>query len=343
MRRCVDCRIILDDNVRYCPKCGNEIALDDSSAQSSASDVQLLLRSASLHRSREDWERAIADATDALRLDPRNPDVPSLLGDIYEKQGMRDEAIAWYQMALEMNPDSSADKEHLERLSELILEEGRHKRSESHNTLQSRTKTWGWALGSVFIVIIILAAISISRGRSVESTMNPPVPTARPHYGTAAPVTPPTQALPPGPSTPSDVSAASSAGGSVRTPGELYIRSELAGSQDITAAGAAVNDLIADPRSGVVSVTFTVRFTPHLSKDNIITAAAVIARNTFELNREVKFVTARCLVEIGGAQGTQIAFVGDVARQSIESISPTATTEQIAAIFTTPWWNPQIK
>ena len=342
MRRCIDCRIILDDDVKYCPKCGNEVKSDDSTAQNSASDVQSLLVSASLHRSRGEWERAIADATDALRLDPRNSDVPSLLADIYEKQGMLDEAIAWYQMALEMNPDSATDKEHLERLSDLILEEGRRKQATSYDSLQSRTKMWGLALGAVFVVIIILAVISVFKSRSNESAATQPVPTARPQYETTAPVAPPTQALPQR-SPDSSAPVAISSSGPVRTHAESYIRSELAGSQEITTAGATVNDMIADPRSGVVSVTFTIRFTPHLSKDNIITAAAAVARKTFDLNREVKFVTARCLIETGGAQGNQVAFVGDVARQSIESISPTATTEQITAVFTSPWWNPQIK
>lgn len=346
MRRCDDCRIILDDDVRHCPKCGGDVASDAPAPRSASSDVDSLLASANLHRIRAEWDSAIADATDALRLDPRNPDIPSLLGGIYEDRGMRDEALAWYQMAIEMNPDSVSDQERLDRVSELILAKSRRGGAESFRTFESRTKIWALALGAVFVVIVALAVISVLRGKSGETLSTKPIPTAGSRQRSMPSMSQPGESLPRRPSTSSETpspTSSPSATSSVRTPGESYIRSELATSQSVTETGATIDDVIADPRSGVVSVTFAIQFKTVVTKEQIVRAALAVARKAFDLNREVKFVTVRCVIQVGGAQGTQIAFVGDIARQSADGLAPTAGTEQLAAAFTRPWWNPQIK
>lgn len=330
--------------MRYCPKCGGDVAPENSSATNRDADVHSLLASANLHRIRAEWDSAIEDATNALRLDPRNPDVPSLLGGIYEERGMHDEAMAWYQMALEINPDSTPDKERLLRLSDLILADNKRSETASPSALHRNTKL-AWAIGGVFILIIIVAVVSLIKVRNVNVTPpQPPLPAASLPYG-SSPRTSSSEPQLQRPSAPANTStpASPSAGASVRTPGEVYIRSELAATQAIADTGAGINDVIADPRAGVVSVTFSVPFSPVLTKDRIIAAAAATARRTFELNREVKFVTARCLIEISGAQGTQIAFVADIARQSADALPASATADQLSAVFTRQWWNPQIQ
>lgn len=344
MRRCDNCRIILDDDFRYCPKCGEDISSDASSLERSGADVQTLLAAAGLHRLRAEYDQAIADATDALRLDPRNPDVPSLLAEIYEQQGMREEAVAWYQMALEMSPDSEHNKERLDRLGELILTDDRQiERKDTANAWQWSAK-WAWALGAIFVVIVIIAIVSAFRGRAGEVTVDKPMPTAQQQYQAPAPQLSGSEALPQRPQSSSETaSAPAPAGIPARTPAESYIRSELASAQPVTDTGAGVNDVIADPRSGVVSVTYTLSFSPLLTKHQIIAASTQIARKAFDLNREVKFVTARCLVQMPGAQGAQVAFIGDIARQTIDSLPAAPSEEQLLGSFTGSWWNPQIK
>ncbi|MGI6294594.1 MAG: tetratricopeptide repeat protein [Armatimonadota bacterium] len=344
MRRCDNCRIILDDDFRYCPKCGADISSGASAPQRSDADVQSLLASANLHRLRAEYDQAIADATDALRLDPRNPDVPSLLAEIYEQKGMREEAIAWYQMALEMSPESEHNQERLDRLGELILTESRESQRKEPTGAWQWSAKWAWALGAIFIIIVIMAVISAFRGRSEVAT-NHPVPTAQQQYQAPAPQLSGSESLPQRPpsSSPETGSSPAPAGIVARTPAESYIRSELASAQPVTDTGAGINDVIADPRSGVVSVTFTLPFSPMLTKQQIITASTQIAKKAFDLNREVKFVTARCLVQMPGAQGTQVAFIGDIARQTADGLPATPSEEQLLGSFTGPWWNPQIK
>src|SRR5579875_2831472 len=81
-------------------------------------DAYALLAQANLLRMRGCWPEAIEKCMAALKLAPEHPSAQSLLGDIYENQGSLDDAIQWYRMALDVQPDSPADKVKLERLLE---------------------------------------------------------------------------------------------------------------------------------------------------------------------------------------------------------------------------------
>ncbi len=79
-------------------------------------EIYALLAQANLLRMRGCWEDAVQSCMAALRLSPRSHSAQSLLGDIYENQGRYDDAIQWYRMALDINPDSPADRIKLDRL-----------------------------------------------------------------------------------------------------------------------------------------------------------------------------------------------------------------------------------
>lgn len=91
----------------------------EASRLSSRASLDALLARANLLRMRGQWAEAVERCTEALRADPHNPAAHSLLGDIYENQGRLDKAIHWYQLALEQNPESIADKAKLARAREL--------------------------------------------------------------------------------------------------------------------------------------------------------------------------------------------------------------------------------
>lgn len=129
----------------------------------------------------------------------------------------------------------------------------------------------------------------------------------------------------------------------LRTAAELEIRNSVAQWREVQDAGARVDDVIADPRQGVAVVTFSVAGGMRLTKGSVMTAAGAVARAAFVAHREVNFVTARCLVTGVALSMTQVVFVGDVSRASIDSLGDKPTTEQYESVFTDPWWNPQIK
>jgi hypothetical protein len=92
----------------------------------------------------------------------------------------------------------------------------------------------------------------------------------------------------------------------------------------------------------VVTVTFSLASKQPLDKNAILAGAASVAQATFAAHQDVRTVTARCLVNTGQAAGTLVAFVGDAARASSESLGANPTNTQLAGMFSNTWWNPQI-
>lgn len=77
-----------------------------------------LLARANLLRVRGQWNEAIAACTDALRKAPTSAATHSLLAQIYEAQNRPDEAISWYSLALELDPNNATDRARWERLTQ---------------------------------------------------------------------------------------------------------------------------------------------------------------------------------------------------------------------------------
>lgn len=69
--------------------------------------VHALLTQANLFRLRQQFEEATECCIAVLQSDPGSQTAHSLLGDIYRDQGLLDDAIRWYRMALELEPNVS--------------------------------------------------------------------------------------------------------------------------------------------------------------------------------------------------------------------------------------------
>jgi hypothetical protein len=80
--------------------------------------IRPLLARGNLLRIRSQWEEAITVCTEALRLAPHSASAHSLLGDIYEAQGRLEDAAQWFEMAVDLAPDSPVDRAKLERVLE---------------------------------------------------------------------------------------------------------------------------------------------------------------------------------------------------------------------------------
>ncbi len=343
MHRCKDCRIVLDDDVRFCPKCGRDLAVKKPHPANDKSNVEMLLASANLHKMRSEWDAAISDATDALRLDSRNPDVASLIGDIYIRRGMQDEALIWYQMALEIAPDNPGNKERLDKLSKEIADRRREEGIGSFMTFEKHTKAWTFSLAGVFVLIVAIALmITLLKPKTNVMPVARPTMIAPEPSQMSAPTEEPIPSKSDEPKQSKEIGAASSAGSSMRTTAESTVQTGLAAAQSITEAGITIDDVIADPRSNVVTVTFGVPNKGFVSKEQITRAAAQVARMVFVLRQDAQFVTARCVIKTDNAKAL-IAFVGDASRQGVEALGSNPSDQQLTSIFTRPWWHPEIK
>ncbi|HEX3000495.1 MAG TPA: tetratricopeptide repeat protein [Armatimonadota bacterium] len=109
--RCKACGADLPEDASFCIQCG--VHLDtgmraDGDAPDSA--VYPLLAAANLFRMRGSWDAAEQKCIEVLRLYPNNATAHSLLGDIYANQGRWEEALQWYQLAGDLDPDNKGDQ-----------------------------------------------------------------------------------------------------------------------------------------------------------------------------------------------------------------------------------------
>lgn len=341
MRKCEDCRIILDDQVRFCPSCGKRVDSAEPADPEGRVGLAALLTSANLHRVRQEWDAAIADATEALRLAPGDPEVASLLASIYEQRGNLDEAAVWYKIALDIDPRNAANQARLQRVSEAIVSMARE--GSSHRT-NSDNRTWMLVAAGIVIVALVVALFALALRGPRREPSRPAVSVERPSG--PAPIRQP--ASTPGSRTTRTSPQASvteaegrQTGSSLRTAAEDAIRTAAGGAQAVQGSGARVDDVIADPRSGTVVATFSMPATGALTRDNIMAAAFAVSRAAFAHNPAVQSVTARCVVSTG-RPGAQIAFVGDIARAAFEALGENPAPQSIQSAFTNGWWNPQI-
>ncbi|MGC8863798.1 MAG: tetratricopeptide repeat protein [Armatimonadota bacterium] len=331
MRRCEDCKIILECDARFCPRCGKSVGATEADEPASAR-LAVLLTSANLHRLKQEWKEAISDAVAALEIDPSNAEVAALLASIYEQQGNAEEAAVWYRIALELDPQDTASRAGLQRAI-----------SNAGTAASGRGKTRRIVAAAAAAVALVVVTSLLTLAFS------------RPHRGPAprratrsagakvqmkTPATPSSGVFGPAASG-TNLTLASPA--AARTPGESALKAALAASETVRAYGAGIDDVIADPRQGLVVATFWLPATTPVTRARVLSAAAAVARSVFNANAEVRSVTARCIITPGGPSTTQIAFVGEVMRSTMEGLGDNPTDQQLESAFTGAWWNPQVR
>ena len=335
MRRCEDCKIILEDEVRFCPKCGKGVG---AGREGGRPDVRLgaLVTSANVHRVRQEWDAAVCDATCALEIDPNNAQVASVLALIYEQRGNADEASVWYRIALELDPQNAANRARLERVSRGV--------GTSPVRAGDRRRTLiAAAVAVALVVVTVMLTLAFSRPRAEAPAQRRATGPSTGRTEIRTPVTAPAATSGQGAAARPGTGLAPTGAPTARTPGEAAIKATLAGSEAARVSGATVDDVIADPGQGVVVVTFSLPATGPITRAKVIGAAAQIARGALGANAEVRSVTVRCIVSPGGSATTQIAFVGDVTRAAMEALGESPTETQLDAAFAAKWWNPQIR
>lgn len=128
---CTQCASKMPDDSQFCPNCGHPTSLASPMGTPDATphppapvevmtDVQRerQLSQANVFRLKKEFEKAIDTCIQVLKSDPANATAHSLLGDIYREQGKIEDALRWYQMALELKPNPTDRK----KLAELEKE-----------------------------------------------------------------------------------------------------------------------------------------------------------------------------------------------------------------------------
>ena len=330
----------------------NKTMANYSQAESS---VYQVLAQANLLRVRGLWDDAVERCMAAMKLDPDNVSVLSLLGDIYENQGKLTEAIQWYRLALDKNPESPADRLKLKSAlsmlehnavaqapellaakvatwsSETPTPERAHTHSPAFNhnvlTITLRIAAYGLALA---FAIIVGYGLSSTSPRAVRTR------SANSNNFESDPIL-----------VQSDGPASSTFLTNSRDSSELNLLNTLAADPQLTGNGVSVADVSDDPRFGLITVTalYTSTDTSFNGKSDILRAALRTALETSSHTDGVSATsfTIRILVSNPTTGADKLTFTGDITRAAISVIPADPATipdGQLLAKFDNPWWDP---
>lgn len=304
-------------------------------------EAYALLAQANLQRIRGNWLEATEMCMSAMRLVPGNVAAQSLLGDIYENQGCVDDAIQWYRMALDANPNSPADQQKLQRLLELKNNTTTYF-DNSHNVAQdipktsvkdgSRTLKY-FAYSSAFIVLaIILLSVIQTRAQYMNnrnSANKSKNINTNPFYINASP--PDTEAV-------AKVNA-------VKDAGELALSNAIR-QAEIPDAGSRFKfvDAETDPRLGRLTLTYIYTHYPDetVTKDNLLRQSLRVIQSVKKMQETSSYAYITMRVLLGDYNGNiQTAFIGDITRTDLVNYAAEPASyspEQVSAAFSNQWW-----
>lgn len=342
MKTCDSCKAVVDESVSACPKCGRMLEAVSDTEQ--MQKVDTLLSDANLHKLKGESESAIEKCIEALKLVPDNPDTHSMLGDIYVSTGKLEEAAKWYQMAIDLRPDSEMDIVKLEKIKPRICESQQG---------YCETTTGGWLLNdtkrdsglrkivtfSVIALIVLalfgIAAISLKFGTKDSSAdgIKPQKPLPEINQSDTF-VTPP------------PISEETDLQVIARPFIEQDLLSNLATNPAILSRQLIMEDVKIDPRTDDILLTFRMSETHRpKTRTEVLRHAAVAATATFAASSGTAKVEVRALAEYQTSispREPKLVFIADVTRQVSGLDINKASADELNEFFTRLWWGQEL-
>ena len=127
---CAQCGAVIIGSQKNCASCGAALRQDDPIP---ADEIDRLLAEANLMRIRKHLDEAVAISTRVLRLDPSNATAHSLMGDIYRDEGNHREALGWYKLAVQLDPENPVDRKKLDAMIDRVFEGANKRKSGQAN------------------------------------------------------------------------------------------------------------------------------------------------------------------------------------------------------------------
>ena len=342
MRTCEQCKAVIEIGAAFCPRCGRPLPAQDPA--DAASQAHRLLAEANLQRIRGNYDAAIDKCTEALQMKPNDPEVHSLLGDIYENQGKLEEASRWYQMAVDLRPDSAVDLAKLEQVRSRL---DKAKRRKTEITTGSWAKTFlgqsrldaaiRYIVAVCMVAVLILLIIGLLAW--VRQGRRPVQPQRGGQMRGPAAQQPTIQTQPP-------AAAGTGADSLARPAVEQQLLSNLATNPAIASRRIIVEDVKSDPRRHVLIVSFRLRdAAAPLTRLGLLRDAAAVAAAAFTASADTAAVTVRILAPLPGKYGPRephLVLVCDASRQISGLDANQATEQQLGQFLTDQWWGPEV-
>lgn len=163
---CQRCFVMIPAGAEYCPECGAPAVEDFGEGSESA--VYPELARANLLRMRGEYKQAEEFCLAILRKHPNSATANTLLGDICSERGDLRQAAEWYEMALDLMPDSTSDQAKLDSVRRRIKEHETASTAKQLGLPESRPKIGLW-VGSILIFVALVAATAFLLGERTQA------------------------------------------------------------------------------------------------------------------------------------------------------------------------------
>lgn len=153
---CEKCFAMMPSDAEYCSECGAPLT-DAPGVVGSDAEVYPELAKANVLRMRKEFKAAEDICLSILRRFPNNASSNTLLGDIAVEKGELEQAVEWYELALDIVPDSVENQQKLANARAKISEQHKEQVVE---TLEIPKKNPPYLL--IAMVVVMVAAFGIA-------------------------------------------------------------------------------------------------------------------------------------------------------------------------------------
>lgn len=169
---CEKCFAFADSGAESCPECG--APLGTQILADAEREVHPQLAQANLHRLRGEYKEASDICLAILRRYPNNASANTMLGDIAVARGELDQAVEWFELALDINPDSKEVKEKLAAAQAEISKKELEKTAKDLEIRPPSKTNWPVIVGiSVVVLGLIVGFFAFNSSRSVQNNNTP--------------------------------------------------------------------------------------------------------------------------------------------------------------------------
>lgn len=379
--KCHACGAPVPPDALYCNHCGIHLESGmraDGDAPDSA--IYPLLAAAHLLCLRKQWDAAREKCVEALRLYPSNATAHSILGDTYFEQRKWEEAIQWYALAVELDPENQADRDKLANAQ-------RHAAGadlDSRPALAPPDPTWTErvlqhlsppvqlgviAFLSFVVVLLLISTLHTKQGTPAGQPANtaytepgpgnkPPLPPAPGQTPTAAAgekngaATPPANATPenatPVPAAPQQTAPMAAVADLTEQEGRTLSRLQAQVPVASQAGQGRISDVRVDPLSdrALVTVVLTRRLEKQTLALEALRAAyrAGQAFTSIDTAHASRFtVLVKAPVGTAGTEDVVLAAAVDGTQGAWQDDAAAAHFDALLAAFSQVWWHPDLK
>jgi hypothetical protein len=300
---CERCFAPVQSTDQICPECGAPLQADGSS-QVVDSVMHAELAQANVLRLRGERDAAEKKCLSILKRYPNEPEAHGLLGELSADREDYARAIEWFELALDLNPNSVKDRARLEELRAKV-QSADAVRTEEQLGLPPQVNYAPWIAAIVVLIIVVIGIAAWKAPHKSQSPMKGGIVEA------PRDLTPSTNRTLSDDSSNSENSTEGAPTKESTTGPVAFSMEDRTLLQALAKGmyGASILSVEEDPRDKALLVTFSAS-----KPDEARRAGAMIAKDALDRSPESLMVTVR------GVNADQIVFVADGSRPKLSEI-----------------------